>query len=259
MENADTILFHPSALGDIYTGVAKGWDVENSLTCKRKLLSIYREIKYGRYYDHSNKYTDKGNKQEETGITAYSLFRKKFFAKNNVRLENERLTGEIDILNLPETVDIKCPWSLETLPHSLTDKADPDYVLQGHGYMALSGASVHIIAYCLVNSTGDAIINEKKKLWYSMGCPDDTNKTYLEERIKIEKNMIYDMVQFKKDNPGFDIDCKEWEFDIPLNERIVEFKTARDEDVIQKIYSRIDACRQWMNSNLFSLHPETSI
>lgn len=258
MTNADKILFHPSSLGLIMTGVAKNWSVADSLTCKRKLVKIYREIKYGRYYSHSNKYTEKGKKMEEDGITLYSLYRKEMFKKNEERLENDYFTGEIDIRfkKKRETIDIKCSWSLDTFPHSLTDKADSDYEYQGRPYMDLDDADKHIIAYCLVNAPLNLITKAKESLWYNLNCPGEGDVDYLNGRIEIEKNMIFDSAQFKKDNPHYDFDCKEWAFDIPKEERVVEFVIERNEMKTQIIKDRIAACREWMNENLFKQTPE---
>src|SRR5689334_5634924 len=213
--SADTILFHPSALGKIMSGTGKGWTVENSQTCKKELVKIYRETLYGREYIHSNKYTEKGIKQEQDSISLYARIKKRMFKKNEKRITDNYFTGEPDIIYYGKTVDIKTSWSLETFPHPLTDSADSDYELQGLAYMELTGAREHIIAYCLVNAPGNLVIKEKEKLWYSMNCPDETDGRYISERIRIEKNMIFDQAQFLKDNPSYDFDCKEWTFDIP--------------------------------------------
>lgn len=94
-------------------------------------------------------------------------------------------------------------------------------------------------------------MREKEALYYKMNCPDETNEKYLQAKIDIEKNMIYDIEQFKSDNPNFDIDCKEWIYDIPLNERVVEFEINYDENEAQAIKNRLIECRNWMNINLF--------
>lgn len=253
MINADEILFHPSALGKIMTGVAKKWSVDDSLTCKRELVRIHREIKYSRYYVHHNKYTEKGIKMEQDAITLYSRFRKKVLKKNDKRIQNKFFDGEPDIIIPKETVDVKCSWSLETFPHKLTDTVDKDYEYQGRGYIDLCDADKHTVAYCLVNAPANLIIKEKEKLWYAMNCPDETNELYVSERIRIEKNMIFDAAQFVRDNPNYDWDCHDWQYDIPIEERIVEFAIERNDMEAMKIKDRITDCRSWMNTNLFKL------
>lgn len=254
--NASEIKFRPSSLGDLMTGVAKNWSVDDSLTCKRKLIKIHREIKYNRYYSFTNKYTEKGLKMEQDAITLYSRFRKDNYKKNTERIENDFFTGEPDIRIKGETIDVKCSWSLDTFPHVLTDKPDKAYEYQGYGYMSLDNADKHTIVYCLVNSPLNLLIKEKEKLWYNLDQPSDQNEDYLEGKMEIERNMIFDLDQFKRDNPNYDLDTKEWIYDIPIPERIVEFTVERNNSELEKIYKRIKECRSWMQNNLFKQETE---
>lgn len=244
------ILFHPSALHKIMTGVKKKWDVENSLTCKRELVKIYREIKYDRYYTHTNKYTEKGQKSENDSITIYSRYRKEFFKKNKEQLSNEFFTGEPDIILPEETIDVKTSWSLETFPHPLTDEPDDAYVYQGLGYMSLTGAKKHTVAYCLVNAPASLVRREQERLYYEMNCPTLEDGDYFEGLVAIECNMIYDLKQFRSDNPNHDLYCKEWHYDIPLQDRVVEFTIPMNEEDLDKIKNRIKEARLWMSNNL---------
>lgn len=253
--NANEILFRPSSLGDIMTGVAKNWSVEDSLTCKRKLIKIHREIKYHRYYNYSNKYTEKGIKMEQDAITLYSRVKKIKFKKNTERIVNDYFTGEPDIRTKGETIDVKCSWSLDTFPHALTDKPDKAYEYQGHGYMSLDNADKHTIVYCLVNSPLNLLIREKEKIYYNMDQPDEQNEAYKLAKMEVERNMIFDIDQFKRDNPNYDLDTEDWIYDIPLEERIVEFTVLRDNKEMEKIYNRVKACREWMQNNLFKPEP----
>lgn len=117
--------------------------------------------------------------------------------------------------------------------------------------MALTGAKRWTTAFCLVNASASLIDAEKKRIYYSLGCPDDDNVDYHKKCISIEKNMIFDLLQFKKDNPHYDMACNNWEFDIPMSERVVEFTVDRNESEIEALYERIKLCRVWMENNLF--------
>lgn len=249
--SAENILFHPSELGDLMSGVAKKWTVENSQTCKKRLVKIFREQAYDRRFSFSNKYTEKGLKMEETAITLYSLVTKKFLTKNTKRIENKYFTGEPDIIGKKETIDIKCSWSLKTFPHPDVDCPETNYEYQGRAYMDLTGSDRHIIAYCLVNAPGNLVVKEKEKLWYSLNCPDESNELYHNGKIEIEKDMIFDAAQFNRDNPNYDWDCKDWQYDIPEKERVVEYVVEYDILEMEKIYNRLIACRLWMNTHLY--------
>lgn len=253
--SADNILFHPSGLGKIMSGTGKGWPVAKSLTCKRELIRIYREIKYDRYYSFTNKYTEKGIRMEDDSITLYSRFRKELFNKNTKRISNDYFTGEPDIIHDKETIDLKTSWSINTFPHSSVDEMADDYIYQGRAYMDLTGAEKHTVAFCLVNAPANLITKEQEKLYYNMNCPTLENKQYLRGLIDIEKNMIYDIKQFLSDNPGHDLHCREWEYDIPIEERVVEFVIHRDRALLDEIYARLTDARQWMNEHLFKINP----
>ena len=255
--NADKILFHPSALGKIMTGTAKKWDVANSLTCKRELINIYREIKYNRYNTFTSKYTEKGIKMENDAITLLDKVMRMngydgpMLRKNAERLTNDWFTGEPDIILEDETIDTKCVWSLSNLPHIMTDEMDKAYEYQGYAYMDLTGAKRHTVAYCLVNATGQLVLREKEKVYYQMGMPDSEIPEYLKAKQNVEIDMIFDIQQFRKDNPGFEFDNESWEYDIPKQERVVTFTIEASEPAIQAIKDRITECREWMGANLF--------
>jgi hypothetical protein len=256
--NPNEIKIRCSAFGQIMTEpkLKADKDAGNlSETAKTYLKNLYREIKYKRHQEFSSKYTEKGLAMEEDGLTLLSKNLRKFLKKNAERLTNDFVTGEPDaylgesITTATEGFDVKCPYSLWTLPFK-DDKLPNDYYYQAMGYMWLTGANRWTIAYTLVNGTANGIINEKNRIWYSMGTPDDFNKDYIKKRREIEKNMIFDYAQFRKDNPNFDLDIKqsEWTYDIPEDERVVKFVIERDEDVIAKMQAQVIKCRQWLQS-----------
>ena len=82
IKSAAELLFHPSGLLKPMTGVAKNWSVENSLTCKRELVKIYRELKYNRKNYFSSKFTEKGLKM---GVRRFE-FRQLFELSPNTSL-----------------------------------------------------------------------------------------------------------------------------------------------------------------------------
>lgn len=259
MENANELLFRASSMGDIMTGVAKGWDIENSLTCKRKLIQMHRELIWKRKSNKSNKYVEKGLAVEEDAITLYCRVKKEMFTKNEIRLNNEYFTGELDlfkgesITKAERTIDIKSSWDWTTFP-SICDTIDSDYDYQGQTYMSLSGAGMHTIAYCLVNTPANLILDEKRKLAWKMGIIETESPEYIAACIEIEKNCIVDMELFCKHNPYFEFHCKNWEYDIPMSERVYEMDVVRDEKKIEKMINRSIECRKWMNQNLFKIH-----
>lgn len=252
----DNLLFRCSSSSLLMTGANKA--VEDSVTTKTALRKIYKELKYSRKQEFESKHMTKGLAGEENAITVLSRYKKKHFKKNEERINNDFLTGEPDlylgksIQQADEGFDTKCSWSLWTFPEA-DEKLDVKYYWQNMCYMMLTGAKKWTTAYCLVNAPEGLITAEKQKVWYAMGCPDDSNAKYIERCISIEKNMIFDMPQFLIDNRAFNLDCKDWVYDIPLSERVMLFETERDEKAIEALQVRINQCRAYMNANFKSL------
>lgn len=71
---------------------------------------------------------------------------------------------------------------------------------------------------------------------------------------QIEINHIFDLELFKDHNPGFqfDNDLSKWDYDIPLKDRVFQFKVERDESEIERLKKRIIDCREWIDKNLLS-------
>lgn len=249
-------------MGDIMTGVAKGWDVEKSMTCKRKLVQIIREQQYGRYHQIGNKYTEKGCAAEQDGITLYSRFTQTLFKKNSERLSNDYFTGELDlfegesITNAEHTHDIKCSWNLSTFP-AFFDSVDNDYFYQGQVYMDLSGAKKHTVAHCLVNTPAKLIDDEKRRLGWKYGIIDEETPEYIEACQELERNSIFDFTLFREQNPYYQFHSTKFPVDIPFRERVIVNTIERDDKVIELMRHRVKACRSWIEQNYSRIIPHS--
>jgi hypothetical protein len=263
MINFDNYLFHASSFSKLVTEPRLKADKEAgklSETTKTYLRLIYRQEKYKRTYEFESKYTDKGKQKEEDAITLFCRLKKQLYKKNTVRINNHFITGEPDlsdnenVMKCEHGVDIKCSWSLFTFPFP-DDELSDNYIWQDQNYMYLTGAKKWTTAFCLMNAPGSAILDEKKRLSYKYGPYYEDNPDYLEKCIEIEKNMIFDIAEFHKDEPGFDMDCKVWQYDIPLKERLVQFTIERNEEMINKVQPIVTKCRAYLNSlnNIFTV------
>ena len=270
--------------------------VELSETTKTNLIDIFVSARYGRREEIKSKYLAKGNAREEDSITLLSRKLKTPYKKNDERIGNEWIIGEPDIyqgitiLFSDEILDTKTSWSAHTFFRSKSKELDTDYYWQGVGYMWLTGAKKHTVAFCLVNGTAQAIIDEKRRLSFAAGMQDLWGNPTEEFKIRckqIDINHIYDLREFKEENKYFafdvgtllpeeaeeernrilvnkgilsddevnndinDIDEREWIYDIPKEERIFTFTFDRNEEDIQRAKKRIGECREWMQNNLF--------
>lgn len=267
--NANDIKFRCSSLGYIMPGIREkeGQLADGVIT---HLVDLFVSAQYGRKEESKGKFLDKGNDREEDSITLLSRLTKKFYKKNTERLENDFISGECDVFEGEEirkathTIDTKTSWSANTFFRAKQKDLEKNYYWQGMGYMALTGAKKHTIAYCLVNGTERAISDEKRRLAYSMGVIDTTSKSYtayVEKCKQIEINHIFCLEEFIAEYPWFDFDndINAWRFDIPMKDRLFTFEIERNENEIQKIYDRIQQCRKWINDNLFNTELENVI
>lgn len=230
-------------------------------TTQNHLIEVFSDKQYNRREEIKSKFLDKGNDREEDSLTLLSRVTKKLYVKNSIRLENEYMSGETDafegeeIKKATETVDTKTSWSLITFLKAKHSAIDHDYKWQGISYMWLTGAKKHTIAYCLVNATEKAISDEKRQLSYRYNEIDvETNEEYVEKCKKIEINHIFDIDSFVKEYPHFEFhnNIEEWDYDIPMEDRVHIKEVFRDEQEIEYLKKKVVGCRVWMNENLFN-------
>lgn len=260
MKDTSTILFRCHALGKIMTEPRTKAAKENgdlSETAKTHCIEVFAAWNYGRSEEAYSKYLDKGKDCEEQSITLLSLVRNKLYFKNDKRVNNDFITGEYDLClkegdAIVSVEDIKTSWDVFTYLKAVKSGLNTDHYWQLQGYMALTGAKMAHLNYCLVNATADLIDDEKRKLAYAMREIQGENNSpeFIERSKQIEKNMIYDMDDFKKRYPYYALDNDKWEYDIPMEDRVTSFKIERSDDDIAKMYERVKQCREWIKQNL---------
>lgn len=224
--------FRCSSLGHIMTGSQKKEDPLGE-SCKAHLVDVFVSQKYGRQTEIVNKYVEKGLAVEEDSITLYSLVNKTMFFKNKVRLTNKFIQGEPDLCDTKEIrqaniiTDMKSSWDIFTFNRVRTKPLNKLYYWQGQGYMALTGATSYRVAYCLVNTPEIMIQDEVRRMMWKMAVTTEDNPLFQEAREELEKSMRYD--------------------DIPMNERIIEFRFERNDKDIADMYKKIELCREYLN------------
>jgi len=289
--NANEILFRASSVGKIMGKIGLTENKQNELTVlsskekitdkqkekldflinkrnnpdmpsgiKTHLIDLFMTSMYSRREEVDSKYLRKGNECEEDSITLLSRVTKSLFNKNKVRKSDEFFTGEWDMndLKLNHTLDTKTSWNLRTFLQSSFNELEENYFYQGQVYMHLTGAKKHTVAYCLVNSTAEAIDQEKRYLSLKSGMIDpktgNESDIFVSRAKQIEINMIYDLPLFKSRYPyyPFHNDESTWNYDIPKEKRVKLFSFERDEAVIKLMIERVKLCREWINTNLIN-------
>lgn len=256
--SADEILFRCHALNNIN---AKGRGESFGLTAKKEMRKIWILETKNRFKSLDNKYVSKGNKCEEDGLTLLSRVKKTVFIKNTIRLSNKYITGEPDtflgksIYEADETFDTKISWDIQTFYNAVDGGLDADYECQGQGYMVLTGAKKHTVAYCLVNTP----LAEIKHELYKEGFAWENNDTPVWVQLQLIANMVYDKLTFDKYIQELgcfpDDENSKAVYDgfveIPKEERLHEKSFARDDENILQMYNRIKECREYMSAHFF--------
>lgn len=147
-----------SSLGKIMTSPRKKGEVL-SQTAKSYIREIAKQDFYGYSSELSNKYLDKGIQVEDESIELFNAVFLRDFTKNTERVENDFLTGECDMIDETDIVDIKSSWSLETFPALEQDAQDKNYEWQVRGYMMLYNRMFASVSFCMV-STPNELLND---------------------------------------------------------------------------------------------------
>ncbi len=204
-----------------------------SESCKKYLIRTYALERYNRISEEPvTKQMSKGILCEDNSIELFSFVENVYFEKNEKRVTNDFLSGTPDlymgddIYSSDLIVDIKSSWDISTFLKNIDGELNPSYYWQIQGYMAITGAKVGYIAYCLVNTPPEIINDEKRRLFYKMGVVTDENPEYKKEAAKIDRNMIFD--------------------DIPPEERVLRFTVERNQSDIDRIYEKVAKCRLFL-------------
>lgn len=138
-----------------------------SAGAKTALGKMAKELLYGYKLNVTGKYMDKGLIVEDQSIELYNSVFFTEHVKNTVRLENEWITGECDII-VPgkKGIDIKSSWSLDTFPAVSADGEETIYEWQCRGYMMLWDVPEWDVAYCMVDTPDELIKYEQEDLHY---------------------------------------------------------------------------------------------
>jgi hypothetical protein len=206
-----------------------------SQTAKSYLAKVYAEVKYGkRSIDQlkGNKYTEKGKLVEEDGIDLLCHIERRMLRKNDERLTNEWLTGELDLFE-GESIrkatfiwDIKCPFSTDSFFSLIGQPLNAEYEFQMQGYLDLTGCHEGAIAYTLVSAPAEMIQDELRKTFYKLGCVTEEDPRYIAAKREIVNNMTFD--------------------DMPPEHRLLQFPVYRDQARIDKIHEKVEQCRVYL-------------
>lgn len=224
--------------------------------CITHLEDVFRSQFWGRKRLLYNKYLEKGTIGEEDALELLSVIDGEPHWKNEKRFYNEFIEGEPDNIEPEIGRDTKCNYDMDTY-----DKADLTslYKDQLKGYGWLTGIINWELCYCLVNTPYHQLKTAEKSLYFAMGQPSDDEPRWIEALCQLERNMIFDMAAFQKENPGADLmhgrvfefpdgttRTIEWKYDVPPKMRVKRFLVTLQKEDIVHIKRRVKMCRAWL-------------
>lgn len=226
-------LIRASSVGHLMTEPVAKADKEAGLLSKsaqKHLIEVYIAEKYGRKKDVQTKQMKKGNEVEEEAINFLANYLGKSFSKNTIRFDNEYIAGTPDVIELQESgaiiYDVKSSYDLWSFLNNIPDKLDNIYYWQMQSYMFLTGADKAYIAYCLLSTPFEIVMQEQKSLLYKMNVVSEESPEYIEKCEEIEFNSTFE--------------------DINPSERILLYSVDRNDDDIEKIKSKVLKARTFL-------------
>lgn len=210
--------------------IYKRYNPELSQTTKSYCEDWLKSQIYKRKLEFTCKYTEKGLIMEDESLDFIS---KKLgiglLFKNESRVEDDFMTGEMDI-DIPNLIiDVKNSWSWETFPLFEKEIPNMDYFWQLQGYMNLTNKSKAKLIYVLSDTPQHLIEREARNYCFYNGYGDLDMEIYNEFHRKLTYNDVEDKYKIKI----FDIDC--------------------DDKAIESIKKRVLECRKYieqLKSNL---------
>ena len=238
--NIDDLLFRCHSVGEIM-GV-KGLGV----TGEKRAIQTYLEQFTDRQKEIKSKYLEKGILNESGAIQLVNELFTTNYEKNEIRLSNDYLTGECDVIGSDCIADIKCSWDIFTFFEAKT-KDVKDYEWQLRGYMELYDKPKAELYYCLTDMDDLQLLKilERENAKWNDDLPDLI-------AIRIIKNAIFDKDNFHEflEKTTINLSNVEKEINkfvhIPKEERVIKFECQRDETKTALLYARIKTARDFL-------------
>jgi hypothetical protein len=192
---------------------------------KGVLKNIYGWEKYKRYptiQDEAKLQFSKGIESEDDTIRLLSALDGEEYKKCEEKFENEYLIGKPDIIKksgnkINYVIEAKTSWDMRTFTDIIGTDLLSNYWWQIQGYFALTGADVGEVSYCLVSTPYD-LINKQIQHFKDKG-------------YEVSEQEIINSLRFD---------------DIPPKERRIKYQVERDDDAIERIYIRLQRCREYL-------------
>ncbi len=140
---------------------------------KTMVETIAAQEIFGIDFEVDSKQMEKGRLCEQEAIDLLCAVRGIVLAKNTVRMRNDVLTGEADLVGVDRGHDLKCAWSAATFPIVESACYDKLYEWQMRGYMMLWDIDLWEVNYALVNTPEHLIGYEPQSMHFFDHIPKE--------------------------------------------------------------------------------------
>ena len=240
----DNLIFRCHSLGDLMGVKGLG------LTGEKRAIHSYIEMFENRTSEIKSKYLEKGIFNESEAITLVNDVLQSNFTKNEVRMANDLITGECDIEDSNEIVDVKCSWDRFTFLDSFSG-GGKNYEWQLRGYMQLYEKPKASVIYCLTDKPDHMMLQEleRKSNMYGGDLSDMV-------AIQMVVNSYFDEDNFHRFLQMAPIDLKDKYVQramdnfvhIPKENRIKRFQFDYSEATNAKIGERVNDARNYLKT-----------
>lgn len=214
--------FRSSALGKIISKSGKLTD-----TNKTYLNELFIGETYGIQKEITSKYFEKGIICEQDGrdFLKRALYPRSFIPKNRVRIHNEYIHGEPDVVMQDYHYDIKNAYDLFTFGKA---QLTHDYEWQVKGYTMLLDEKPGRLLYIIADMSDVLLADEEKKLFYQGKFLTMESEAYQQACEELRKKYSYSH--------------------IPLEERFKLFEVPYTEQDRVTIIKSVEMARSYLQS-----------
>lgn len=146
--------FRASQIGKLMTA-SRSKSEPLSEGARTEIMLLAKKHYYGYSSELNDRKVKKGIVQEQDSIDLLNMVRLETYQKNDLRLENDYLTGECDIIS-DGIIDIKTSWDLDSFPATIAEAEKKTsaklYEWQLTAYMCLYDKPYAELIYCMVDT-----------------------------------------------------------------------------------------------------------
>lgn len=204
---------------------------ELSVTAKKYLIKRYSWDKYNVGTIPINEKASclvKGNELEADAIKMLSKRDRTKYIRGEGFVKNDFIFGVCDIYSLDrkKIVDIKVSWGIHSYLPNYISELSTKYWMQMQAYLELYNMDKGEVCWVLLNTPSFLLDREKTRFTEKYMTGEIDSEKFEEAMYNLDLNYDYSK--------------------IPNKRKIITFVVNRDRGFIEKVYNKVEKCREWM-------------